>query len=193
MIHLAIFASGRGTNAEAIINYFRNSSEVRVALLVCNTPEAEALQVAERHGIPAILVNRDRFYHSDELLDVMRKHQISFIVLAGFLWLIPKYLLETFPSKIVNVHPALLPRHGGKGMYGKKVHEAVLKAKEKESGITVHYVNENFDEGEIIFQAKCKVEPGDDAASLEARVRKLEYAHYPKVIEKILTNETANV
>ena len=190
MTNIAVFASGKGTNAEAIIEYFRKSREISIELIVSNNPESGVIAVAKKYGIPVQLVTKGSFYHSSELLESIRERKIGFIVLAGFLWLLPDYLLEAFPNKIVNVHPALLPRHGGKGMYGRKVHEAVLNAKEKETGITVHYVNENYDEGEVIFQASCRVEQNDTPGSLEAKVRKLELEHYPKVIEKLLLKET---
>lgn len=191
MTHLAIFASGKGTNAEAIINYFWKSTETSVALVVCNNPDAKVIEVAKKYHIPLSLINKKSFYDSQELLDVLKRHEITLIVLAGFLWQVPDYLLKHYPHKIINIHPALLPKHGGKGMYGRKVHEAVLKGMEKESGITIHYVNENYDKGEIIFQARCAVESTDNAASLEARVRQLELEHYPKVIEKVLMKEPA--
>lgn len=192
MTNLAIFASGRGTNAEAIINHFKNSTEVTVGLVVCNNPGAGVLEVANKHNIPVAVVSKKGFYESRELVALLKKHQINFIALAGFLWLVPEYLLELFPHKIINIHPALLPKHGGKGMYGKKVHEAVLQAHEKETGITIHYVNEHFDEGEIIFQATCKVEPDDTVARVEEKVRKLELEYYPKTIEQLLMkSETA--
>jgi len=189
MTNLAVFASGQGTNAEAIIQYFGKSSEVSVTLVVCNNPDAGVVAVAKKHQIPLSLVNKKSFYDSVELLDVLKRHEVRFIVLAGFLWQVPEYLLKSYPGKIINIHPALLPKYGGKGMYGRRVHEAVLKGQEKESGITIHYVNENYDEGEIIFQAKCPVETGDDAASLEAKVRRLELEYYPKTIEKLLIKE----
>ncbi|HXH18745.1 MAG TPA: phosphoribosylglycinamide formyltransferase [Chitinophagales bacterium] len=189
MIHLAIFASGKGTNAEAIINYFRNSRDVAVGLVVSSHPDAGVIEVAKKNRIPVAVVTKENLYDSQELLEVLSRHEISFIVLAGFLWYVPAYVLENYPNRIINIHPALLPRHGGKGMYGRKVHEAVLNAKETETGITVHYVNERYDEGEIIFQKKCSVEPDDDATTLEAKVQRLEHEYYPKVIEKILLQE----
>lgn len=193
MINLAIFASGRGTNAEAIINHFKNSKEVTVALVVCNNPEAGVLEVANKHNIPITFVSKKGFYESHELVAILKQYQISFIALAGFLWLVPHYLLELYQHKIINIHPALLPKHGGKGMYGRKVHEAVLQAKEKETGITIHYVNEHFDEGEIIFQAACKVEPNDTAEAVEAKVRKLELEYYPKTIEQLLIKQPVTI
>ncbi len=191
MTNLAIFASGRGTNAEAIIHHFRNSTEVTVALIVCNNSAAGVLEVANKHQIPVAFASKKDFYESHKLVATLKQHQINFIALAGFLWLVPQYLLELFPHKIINIHPALLPKHGGKGMYGRKVHEAVLQAHEKETGITIHYVNEHFDEGEIIFQATCKVEQHDTAETVESKVRKLELEFYPKTIEQLLTKNEA--
>lgn len=189
MTNLAIFASGRGTNAEAIIRHFKKSTSVKAALIVCNNPDAGALDVANKHGIPATLVSKKGLYESQELAGILKQHHINFIALAGFLWLVPRYLLELYPQRIINIHPALLPKHGGKGMYGRRVHEAVVQAGEKETGITIHYVNERFDEGEIIFQATCKVEPDDTAETVEAKVRKLELEHYPKTIEQLLIKQ----
>jgi len=186
MTKLAIFASGKGTNAEAIIRHFAKNKEISIALVVSGNPRAGVLEVAKKYGIPAEVVTQQELCSSDKLLESLRCHKVDFIALAGFMWLVPQSLLDAFPGKIVNIHPALLPRHGGKGMYGKKVHEAVLRSREKESGITIHHVNENFDEGEIIFQAKCAVAPGDDAATLATKVQQLEHLHYPKVIEQLI-------
>ena len=193
MTNLAIFASGKGSNTDAIIRFFRKSNDATVALIVSNNANAGVVEVANRNGIPVEVVTKQGFYGSTGLLETLRRYNVSFIALAGFIWLIPMYILNAFPGKIVNVHPALLPKHGGKGMFGTKVHEAVLKSKDTETGITVHHVNDRFDEGEIIFQAKCTVDPNDNAGSLEAKVQKLEHLHYPKVIEKLLINETANI
>lgn len=189
MLNLAIFASGKGTNAEAIIQHFKKSIRVQVALIVCNNPKAGVLAVAQKNGIPVVLVSKKDLYESHELVEVLKQHRINFIALAGFLWLVPQYLLELYPRKIVNIHPALLPKHGGMGMYGRKVHEAVVNAKETETGITIHFVNEHFDEGEIIFQATCTVEPHDTAETVEAKVRKLELEYYPKTIEQLLIKQ----
>jgi len=191
MTHLAIFASGQGTNAEAILTYFRESREIKVAVIITNNPAGGITGVARKYGIPLEVITRADFYQTNRLLDTLRTYNIGFIALAGFLWLIPKYLLDAFPGKIINIHPALLPKHGGKGMFGKRVHESVLKSGDKETGITIHYVNEHFDEGEIIFQAKCSVQPADNVASLQAKVRHLEHRYYPKVIEQLLVKETA--
>ncbi len=186
MIKLAIFASGRGTNAEAIITYFAKNGEISTALIVSNNPRAGVLEVAKKFGIPAELVTQHDLYSSSKLPELLRRYGVDFIALAGFMRLVPPSVLEAFPGKVVNIHPALLPRHGGKGMYGERVHEAVLRAGDKETGITIHHVNERFDEGEVIFQAKCAVEPGDDVAALQAKVQQLEHLHYPKVIEQLI-------
>jgi len=187
MKRIAIFASGSGTNAQNIIEYFRNSREVIVDSLWSNNEEAYALIRAEKLGIETFTFDRDELYHSIEVLDTLTDRKVDMIVLAGFLWLLPTSLTEEFLT--INIHPALLPKYGGKGMYGKYVHEAVINNKEKESGITIHLVNEKYDSGDILFQASCKVESGDTPESLAAKVHKLEYEHYPKVIEEILLKE----
>ncbi len=187
MKRIAIFASGSGTNAQNIIEYFRNSREVIVDSLWSNNENAYALIRAERLGIETFTFGKEEFYQSIEVLEALSERKIDMIVLAGFLWLVPHNLTEEFT--VVNIHPALLPKYGGKGMYGKFVHESVLKNKDKESGITIHYVNEHYDAGNIIFQARCVVEPGDTPESLAERVHKLEYENFPKVIEQVLLQE----
>lgn len=187
MKRIAIFASGSGTNAQNIIEYFRNSREVIVDSLWSNNENAYALIRAERLGIETFTFGKEEFYQSIEVLEALSERKIDMIVLAGFLWLVPQSLTEEFT--VVNIHPALLPKYGGKGMYGKFVHESVLKNKDKESGITIHYVNEHYDAGNIIFQARCVVEPGDTPESLAERVHKLEYENFPKVIEQVLLQE----
>ncbi len=186
MTNIAIFASGSGTNAENIARYFKSHPSVKVALVLSNRPQAYVLKRAENLGIPAVTFNRGQFYNSDYVLQKLREYDIGFIVLAGFLWLVPKYLIDAFPRKIVNIHPALLPKYGGKGMYGDRVHRAVLEAGEKQTGITIHYVNERYDEGDIIFQATCPVLPGDTVETLARRVHQLEYEHYPRIIERLI-------
>jgi phosphoribosylglycinamide formyltransferase-1 len=188
MENLAIFASGNGSNAQRIIDYFIKSDRVRVAVVLSNNTEAYVLKRAEQMHIPAAAFSREDFYGSDRIVELLRLHGISFIVLAGFLWLVPPNLLNAYPSKIVNIHPALLPGHGGKGMYGAKVHEAVISAGEKESGITIHYVNEKYDDGNILFQAKCEVAENETPESLAAKIHELEYRNYPEVIERVLLN-----
>ncbi len=187
MKRIAIFASGSGTNAQKIIEHFKNSKEVVVDSLWSNNENAYALIRAEKLGVETFTFDREEFYRSNEILDALSDRRIDLIVLAGFLWLIPQNLTELFNT--INIHPALLPKYGGKGMFGMNVHQAVLASKDKESGITIHHVNLNYDEGDTIFQAKCKVLPDDTPETLAARVHQLEYEHYPRVIEELLLNE----
>ncbi|HNP20236.1 MAG TPA: phosphoribosylglycinamide formyltransferase [Fulvivirga sp.] len=182
MINIAIFASGSGSNAENIANYFKDHSDIKVKLIVTNNPKAFVLERAKKLGIETLKFNRDEFYNSEKLVDQLKSQEIHFLVLAGFMWLVPAYLVKAYPQQIVNIHPALLPKFGGKGMYGDHVHNAVAAAGEKETGITIHYVNERYDEGDIIFQAKCNVE-NLNPDQIAEQVHQLEYKHYPKVIE----------
>lgn len=186
---IAIFASGAGSNAQKIIDHFRNAEKINLALIVCNNPDAGVLNIAAKENIPALLTEKEKFFPGDAYIKELKEREIDFIVLAGFLWKIPGSLIKAFPEKIINIHPALLPKYGGKGMYGQHVHEAVIAAGEKESGITVHYVDELYDHGKIIFQAKCPVLPDDTADSLAQRIHLLEHEHYPKVIEDSLKSE----
>ncbi len=183
---IAIFASGAGSNARRIIEHFEGHSGVQVALIVCNKPGAGVLSVAEEAGIPALLIERERFFRGDGYVPGLQGAGISFIVLAGFLWKIPQALIDAYPRGIVNIHPALLPKYGGKGMYGAFVHEAVIAAGESVSGITIHWVDEHYDHGDVILQAECPVRPDDTPEALAARIHELEHAHYARVIEKIL-------
>ncbi len=184
---IAIFASGAGTNAEKIIIHLKHHSSIQVALVVCNKPGAGVLSIASTHHIPVVLIEKERFFRGDTYLSEFKKYGIDFIVLAGFLWKIPVALIAAYPDRIINIHPALLPKYGGKGMYGMKVHEAVIGAGEKESGITIHYVNEHFDEGKHIFQASCAVEEGDTPESLAEKVHALEHRYFPEVVEKAVS------
>jgi len=186
MKNIAIFASGSGSNAENIINYFSGSQEVSVALIVCNKADAFVFERAKKLGVPARLVTKAQMQDEASVMALLKEFNIDFIVLAGYLLLVPKYLVEAFPRAIVNIHPALIPLHCGKGMYGDKVHEDVIKSGDKQSGITIHYVNEFFDNGDIIFQATCPVEPGDDAHAVATKVHALEYAHFPRVIAETI-------
>jgi phosphoribosylglycinamide formyltransferase 1 len=186
MKKIAILASGNGTNAQRIIEYFRGSHQISIGLVLCNNPDAYVLERAGNAKIPAVCFNRKELYESNFILDILTVQGITFIVLAGFLWLIPDYLLEAYKGNIINIHPALLPKYGGKGMYGMHVHEAVIRSGDKESGITIHHVNNKYDEGQIIFQAKCPVESGDTPHSLAEKIHKLEYRYFPEVIEKVL-------
>lgn len=187
MINIAIFASGSGTNTEEIIRYFAASEKYKVALVFSNRPKAGVLERARRLGVPfEVLEKKD--LTGPALMALMRRYGIGFIVLAGFLCMVPDELIGAFPKRIVNIHPALLPKYGGKGMYGAHVHEAVVAAGEKETGITIHYINERYDEGEIIFQKSCPVSPGDTPEMVATKVHVLEYACYPVVIEQLLGN-----
>ncbi|MBP5716605.1 MAG: phosphoribosylglycinamide formyltransferase [Bacteroidales bacterium] len=186
MKNIAIFASGSGSNAENIANYFSGSQEVSIALIVCNKADAYVFERAKKLGIPSRLVTKADMQDEALVMNLMKEFKIDFIVLAGYLLLVPKYLVEAFPRAIVNIHPALIPLHCGKGMYGDRVHEDVIKSGNKESGITIHYVNEFFDNGDIIFQAKCPVEAGDDAHAVATKVHALEYAHFPHVIAETI-------
>ena len=187
MKRIAIFASGSGTNAQKIIEYFSASKDVVVDSLWSNNENAYALIRAEKLGIETFTFDSDEFYRSNEILDRLYDHRIDMIVLAGFLWLVPRNLTELFT--VINIHPALLPKYGGKGMYGTNVHKAVLTSKDKESGITIHQVNQDYDKGKIIFQATCPIQPKDTPETLAARIHELEHQHYPRVIEEVLLNE----
>ena len=187
--NIAIFASGSGTNAEQIILYFRRSSVGRVKLILSNKSDAYALVRAEKYNVPTIVFSRDEFYNTDRIPDLLLQEEIDLVVLAGFLWLVPTNLIRAFPNKIINIHPALLPKYGGKGMYGMKVHQAVIDSGDSESGISIHFVNEKYDEGKIIFQARCKLEPNDTPESLAQKIHQLEYEYFPKVIEELIINK----
>lgn len=183
---IAIFASGSGSNAQKIMEHFKYSSDAEVAIVLSNNPEAYVLQRADNFEIPTHIFDRHEFYYTDSMVELLKRLNIDLVVLAGFLWLVPQNLLTAFPNKIINIHPALLPKFGGKGMYGDHVHKAVMAAGEEEHGITIHFVNENFDEGEIIYQAKFKIEPGDTLEQIKFKGQQLEHQHYPKVIENLL-------
>ncbi|MDO8927853.1 MAG: phosphoribosylglycinamide formyltransferase [Bacteroidota bacterium] len=187
MKRIAIFASGAGTNAQKIIEHFLNSKEIVVDSLWSNDENAYALIRAEKLGIETFTFDSDEFYRSNEILDRLYDHRIDMIVLAGFLWLVPRNLTELFT--VINIHPALLPKYGGKGMYGMNVHKSVLASKDKESGITIHRVNQDYDKGKIIFQATCPILPKDTPETLAARIHELEHENYPRVIEEILLND----
>jgi phosphoribosylglycinamide formyltransferase-1 len=189
---VAIFASGAGTNAKKIIEHFASSGTVEVACIVCNKPGAGVLNIAAESNIPYIIIDKERFFRGDHYIDELKGHGIDFIILAGFLWKLPGALIRAFPNKIINIHPALLPKYGGKGMYGQFVHEAVIKAEEKESGITIHFVDEMYDHGKHIMQVTCPVLPGDTPEALAQRIHQLEYEYYPKVIEKVILDEASS-
>lgn len=183
---LAIFASGNGSNAENIARYFSEHKSVEVVLLLSNNSEAPALVKAKKLGIEVMAFSREDFKEGGRVEQTLLKKEVTHLVLAGFLWLVPAFLIRLFPNRIVNIHPALLPKFGGKGMYGLHVHEAVKNAGEQESGITIHLVNEHFDEGAPLLQAKCKILPGDSIDEIAKKVQDLEYAYYPPTIEKWL-------
>jgi len=187
MRNIAIFASGSGTNAENIIEYFSTKNSAKVTLVLSNKRHAMVLKRAENYNVKAVFFERDDFYLSGKVLDCLLLHKTDFIVLAGFLWLVPETIIEIFHRRIINIHPALLPGYGGKGMYGEAVHKAVIENRETESGITIHYVNKQYDEGDIIFQARCRVDPADNADTLAGKIHALEYLHFPRVIDEIVS------
>jgi phosphoribosylglycinamide formyltransferase-1 len=186
MRNIAILASGSGTNAENIINYFSNRNTAQVSLVLSNKRQAMVLKRAEEHNIRTVFFEHKEFYVTGKVLRYLSLYKIDFIVLAGFLWLVPENIIESFPGRIINIHPALLPAYGGKGMYGDVVHKAVIGNHDTESGITIHYVNKLYDKGAIIFQTRCKVDPKETFDSLATKVHALEYLHYPKVIEDLV-------
>lgn len=180
---IAIFASGSGTNAEEILKHFQKHDTIEVVTLLSNNPQAFALERAKKFNVPTFVFTRSQFRESDDVINYLRERRVTHIVLAGFMWLVPINLVQAFPKRIVNIHPALLPQFGGKGMYGMHVHEAVKTAGEIETGITIHEVNEKYDEGMILFQAKCDINPSDTPDQIASKVHALEYQHYPRVIE----------
>ncbi|NOY96266.1 MAG: phosphoribosylglycinamide formyltransferase [Chlorobi bacterium] len=184
MKKIAIFASGSGTNAQNIIEYFKDKGKAEIDSLFSNNKNAYVLERARKLGIPTFILERESLMNTDEVVTLLKSRGVDLIVLAGFLWLIPENLIENFT--IINIHPALLPKYGGKGMYGMKVHNAIVENKETESGITIHFVNSRYDEGAIIFQAKCAVTPSDKPEDVAKKVHQLEYQHFPKVIEEVL-------
>ncbi|MGY5849289.1 phosphoribosylglycinamide formyltransferase [Salegentibacter sp. F14] len=188
---IVIFASGTGTNAENIIKYFKESTLARVVAVFSNRKSAKVLRKAHDLNVKALYFDREALYKSNEVLHVLQDIKPDLIILAGFLWVFPDYILKEFPKKVINIHPALLPNYGGKGMYGARVHEAVINNKDKESGISIHFVNEKYDEGELIFQTKTEVKDTDTPESLAGRIHQLEYKHFPEVIEQLLLKNQA--
>lgn len=186
MKKIAIFASGSGTNAQNIYDYFSRNHKAKISVIITNKNDAYVLQRAKNMNVPSKYFNRSEFFESDLIVDFLKKNEIDLIVLAGFLWLIPQNILHKYKNKIINIHPALLPKYGGKGMFGHHVHQAVVDNKDTQSGITIHYVNEKYDDGEIIFQAFCDISKTDNPDDIAKKVHKLEYEHYPKIIENIL-------
>ncbi|MBP5502321.1 MAG: phosphoribosylglycinamide formyltransferase [Bacteroidales bacterium] len=183
MWNVTIFASGSGTNAENIFNYFKDSKLVRIGLLITDNPKAFVIERCRRHSVPCLVLSKRLIDDTDFMLGVLRDFRTNFVVLAGYIKLVPDYIVTAFDQRIVNIHPSLLPKHGGKGMYGNRVHQSVLDSGDKESGITIHFIDNDYDRGSVIFQAKCPVLPDDTADTLAQRVHALEYEHYPKVIE----------
>jgi phosphoribosylglycinamide formyltransferase-1 len=183
---IAIFCSGSGSNAQKIIEYFQNREDIKVAVMMANRADAYALKRAENFNIPTWVFNRNDFYNTELVLEELKKYEVEYIILAGFLWLIPENLVTNFPDRIINIHPALLPKFGGKGMFGMHVHNAVVENKEGESGITIHYVNTQYDEGNIIFQISCRLTPTDTAEDVAKKVQVLEHEHFPRIVEETI-------
>jgi phosphoribosylglycinamide formyltransferase-1 len=193
MIRIAIFASGSGTNAQRITEYFRRrSSSIEVDLILTNNPAAGVLERAGKLGVSTVTFTRSEFYETNRIAEILDEHAIGFVILAGFLWLVPEAILKAYPDRIINIHPALLPSYGGKGMYGMKVHETVIANREKESGITIHLVNERYDEGQILFQERCTIEAADTPESLAEKIHRLEYRYFPEVIEKYILRKSVS-
>lgn len=187
MINAAIFASGEGTNAENLITYFKNDTRIKIKLVITNRDNAGVIKRAEDHKKTVQIISKEALTnYTDQIIEFLRTEKINLLILAGFLIKIPEKLVKAFPDKIINIHPSLLPKFGGKGMYGSNVHKAVIEAKETESGITIHFVNEEYDKGAIIMQAKCTVEPTDTVETLSEKIHALEYEYFPKAIEKLL-------
>ncbi|OYU65543.1 MAG: phosphoribosylglycinamide formyltransferase [Cytophagaceae bacterium BCCC1] len=184
MIKIAIFASGSGSNAERIVEFFNAKDEIEVSLILTNNPTAGVIERAQRLNIPVVIFNKKVFSKTDKIVEMLQLQSIDWVILAGFLWLVPKNLIKAFENRMINIHPALLPKYGGKGMWGHHVHEAVVANKEVETGITIHYVNENYDEGKIIFQAKCAVTESDSAEEVAKKIHLLEYQYFPEIIHK---------
>ena len=184
MIKIAIFASGSGSNAERIVEFFNSNDEIEVSLILTNNPTAGVIERAQRLNIPVVIFNKKLFSKTDKIVEILQLQGIDWVILAGFLWLVPPPLIQAFENRMINIHPALLPKYGGKGMWGYHVHEAVVANQEAETGITIHYVNENYDEGKIIFQAKCEVTETDSAEEVAQKIHLLEYQYFPEVIYK---------
>lgn len=189
MINLALFASGNGTNVQQISEYFANVPDVTVSCVVVNRKNIYVTERARKLSIECFYFDRDDFYNSDKVTKLLKQRKIDYIVLAGFLWLVPSDILKLYEGKILNIHPALLPKYGGKGMYGHHVHQAVIEAKEKQSGITIHYVNEQYDSGDIIFQATCDISPSDTPEDLAQKIHLLEKEYFPKVIDQVIRHK----
>ncbi|AXT18713.1 phosphoribosylglycinamide formyltransferase [Flavobacteriaceae bacterium AU392] len=189
MKRIVIFASGGGTNAENLINFFHNKDNASVVQVLTNNPFAKVLDRCKQLKVSALSFNKIAFTQTNDVLNILKTTQPDLIILAGFLWKFPENILAEFPNKVINIHPALLPKYGGKGMYGMNVHKAIVNNKETETGITIHYVNENYDEGAIIFQAKCVVKTLDTAEDVATKIHELEMKYFPEVVEKLLLKE----
>lgn len=187
MKNIAIFASGSGSNAENVIKYFEKDDNVRIVSIISNKANAYVHERAKKLKVASVTFSKSDISDTDKLIDYLKSKEVDFIVLAGFLLKIPQNIIDLYPHKIVNIHPALLPKYGGKGMYGDNVHKAVIQAREKESGITIHYVNENYDGGDIIFQVKCDVLPEDTYEDVATKIHALEYEYFPRIIEEVVT------
>lgn len=183
---IAIFASGSGSNAQKLMEHFKHHQEAEVIIVLTNNPEAYVIQRADNFEIPTHVFSKHDFFETNDILNILRNLQIDLVVLAGFLWLIPSNLLQEFPNQIINIHPALLPKFGGKGMYGDRIHQAILKAGETENGITIHFVNEKFDDGEIIYQSRFKIDKNDTLETIKFKGQQLEHLHYPRIVENLL-------
>ncbi|PWS31504.1 phosphoribosylglycinamide formyltransferase [Pedobacter paludis] len=183
---IAIFASGSGSNAQKLMEHFKRSTDIEISLVLTNNADAYVLQRADNFEIPSHIFDKHEFYKTDNVIDLLKNLDIDFIVLAGFLWLVPQNLIAAYPGRIINIHPAILPKFGGKGMYGDHVHNAVMVAGETEGGITIHYVDENYDEGEYIYQAKYKIDKNDNLEMVKFKGQQLEHLHYPRIIEGLV-------
>jgi len=186
MNRIAIFCSGSGTNAEVLMRYFEAHENIKVVRLLANKPGIKALERAANFGVPTTVFNRDTFYNTSEIDELLKFEGIDFLVLSGFLWKVPERLVDLWPEAIINIHPSLLPKYGGKGMFGMHVHESVITNKETESGISIHLVNHAYDEGQLLFQAKCEISPTDTALNLAQKIHQLEYTHFSEVIENYI-------
>jgi phosphoribosylglycinamide formyltransferase-1 len=193
MKQIALFASGTGMNSQRIIDHFRHHPDIRVSLVACNNPGAGVLDIAEKENIPRLMLDKEKFFRGNAYVDELQEKKIDFLVLAGFLWKIPLTLVEAYRGRIINIHPALLPGYGGKGMYGRHVHESVIAAGDRQTGITIHYVDELYDHGQVIFQAFCPVDPADTPETVAKKVHQLEYAHFPKIIEEVVLSAKSSL
>jgi phosphoribosylglycinamide formyltransferase 1 len=190
---IALFASGTGTNSKRIIDHFRHHPGIRVSLVACNNPGAGVLDIAAQENIPQLMLDKEKFFRGNAYIDELQEKKIDFLVLAGFLWKIPRALVEAYRGRIINIHPALLPKYGGKGMYGRHVHESVIAAGDRQTGITIHYVDELYDHGQSIFQALCPVDEADTPETLAQKIHQLEYAHFPKIIEEVVLSAKSSL